>query len=164
MTERPKIGALEIGQKFFITAGFSGYLPVAPGSWGSLVACLLLWFFWPGQWYFQLIIIAAFYPVAVYFADVGIRYFGPDGRRIVIDEVMGQAITLFMVPHNAIAYIIAFVTFRVFDVVKPQPARNSEKIAGGRGVVADDMIAGAYSLITLQLIIALLSKWGVKWT
>jgi len=164
MTEKPGVGAVEIIQKFFITAGFSGYLPIAPGSWGSLVACLLLWFFWPAQWYYQILVIAAFYPVAVYFAGVGIGYFGPDGRRIVIDEVMGQAITLFMVPHNAIAYVIGFVAFRIFDVVKPAPAKNSEKIPGGRGVVADDMIAGVYSLITLQLIIAFLGKWGVRWT
>ena len=164
MTEKPKNGALQLTQKFFITAGFSGYLPIAPGSWGSLVTCLLLWFFWPAQWYYQLLVIVALYPVAVYFANVGIGYFGPDGRQIVIDEVIGQAITLFMIPHNAIAYVIGFVAFRIFDVVKPEPARGSEKIPGGRGVVADDMIAGIYALITLQLIVALLRKWGVQWT
>jgi phosphatidylglycerophosphatase A len=150
-------------QKFFITGIFAGYLPIAPGSWGSLVACIILWFVWPSQWYFQLLIIFLFYPVAVYFAGLGIRYYGHDGRQITIDEVIGQAVTLFMAPHNIISYILGFLLFRLFDIIKPWPAKKWEKLHGGVGVVADDIAAGVYAAITLQLVIMLLSRWGIRW-
>ena len=148
----PKI--IEFFHKFFITGVFSGYLPIAPGSWGSLLACIILWFTWPALWYYQLLIIFLFYPIAVYFAD---------GRPIVIDEIIGQMIALFMAPHNIIAYVLGFLLFRVFDIIKPQPARKFEKIHGGTGVVADDIAAGVYALIVLQLIITLFRRWGAGW-
>lgn len=160
-TDRTK--PIEALQKFFITGIFSGHMPIAPGSWGSLFACIILWFVWPQQWYYQLVVILLFYPVAVYFADIGIRYFGPDARQITIDEMIGQAVTLFMAPHNFAAYALGFFIFRVFDIIKPAPARNYEKLRGGVGVVADDMVAGLYAAIVLQLIITLFRRWGVQW-
>lgn len=163
MTEAKPSRFVEIIQKFFITGAFSGYLPTAPGSWGSLLACFILWFVFPSLWYWQVLVIAAFYPIAIYFAGIGQNYYGHDGRPIVIDEMIGQAITLFMAPHNLIAYILGFFIFRIFDIVKPYPARKLEKLPGGKGVVADDIAAGIYAAIVLQLIMALAGRLGVGW-
>jgi len=146
MTQTNTSLPVQIFHKFFATGIFTGYLPVAPGSWGSLLTCVILWFFWPPYWYYQLLIIGLFYPVAVYFAGKGVNYFGHDGRPIVIDEIIGQAVTLFMAPHSIVAH----------------PARSWEKLPGGLGIVADDIAAGVYAAITLQLIITFLGKWGVE--
>jgi phosphatidylglycerophosphatase A len=163
MTEKAFSKLVEVFHKFFITGIFTGYLPIAPGSWGSLAAGIILWFVWPALWYYQLLIIFLFYPIAVYFAGKGVKYFGHDDRHIVIDEMMGQAITLFMAPHNVIAYCLGFFLFRIFDIVKLQPARKWEKIPGGTGVVADDIAAGVYAVIVLQLIVTLIRRWGLQW-
>ncbi len=163
MNEQKTPKVIEFFHKFFITGVFSGYLPIAPGSWGSLLACIILWFAWPSLWYYQLLIIFLFYPIAVYFAGIGEKYFGHDGRPIVIDEIIGQAVALFMAPHNIITYVLAFLLFRVFDIIKPYPARKLEKMHGGTGVVADDIAAGIYAVIVLQLIIILLRRWGGGW-
>lgn len=154
---------LELLHKFFITGALAGYMPLAPGSWGSLVACIILWFIWPSQWYFQILVIFLFYPVAVYFAGVGLRYFGNDGRQITIDEMIGQAVALFMAPHNIISYLLGFSLFRLFDILKPWPAKSWEKLTGGVGVVADDIAAGVYAATVLQLMITLLRGWGIQW-
>ena len=161
MTEKTPSKFVEVFHKFFITGIFSGYMPKAPGSWGSLTACIILWFIWPELWYYQLLIIFLFYPIAVYFAGKGIKYFGPDDGHIVIDEMIGQAIALFMAPHNIIAYGLAFFLFRFFDIVKIQPAKKWEEIPGGTGVVADDIAAGVYAVIVLQLILTLMRRWGL---
>lgn len=163
MTEKKTPKIIEIFNKFFITGVFSGYMPIAPGSWGSLFACIILWFTWPSLWYIQLVIIFMFYFIAVYFSGIGIKYFGPDDSHIVIDEWAGQAVALFMAPHNIICYFLGFFLFRLFDVIKPPPARQWEKLSGGTGVVADDIAAGVYAAVVLQLIIVLLKRWGVQW-
>ena len=163
MSEKNQNRPVDILRKMFATGLFTGYLPYAPGTWGSLLACVILWFFWPPEWYYQIIIIIAFYPFAVFFADKAEAYFGHDGRPIVIDEVIGQAITLFMAPHNVLAYLLGFMIFRAFDIIKPQPARAWEKFRGGFGIVADDVVAGAYAAIVLQLIIVLFRRLGATW-
>jgi phosphatidylglycerophosphatase A len=161
MTENHRWAMVEFLHKLFCTGIFTGYLPIAPGTWGSLLSCGLLWFFWPERWYYQLPIILIFYPIAVYFAGAGEKYFGHDGHPIVIDEVIGQAIALFMAPHNLIVYLGGFLLFRLFDIIKPSPARNLEKLAGGTGVVADDIAAGVYAAIVLQLFILFFRKLGM---
>jgi phosphatidylglycerophosphatase A len=153
---------IEFIHKLFATGFYSGYMPIAPGTWGSLVACIILWFVWPDKWYYQALAIAAFYPFAVYFSDQGVRYFGHDGRQIVIDEVIGQAVSLFMAPHNIIGYISGFFLFRLFDIVKLPPARDWEKLRGGYGIVADDIAAGVYAAIVLQLLVILSQRMGLE--
>jgi phosphatidylglycerophosphatase A len=162
MTQTGQPIFVEYFQRTFASGLFTGHLPKAPGTWGSLLAAIILWFVWPAAWYYQALIILAAFPFVIYFADNGIRYYGPDGRPIVIDEIYGQAITLFMAPHNVLVYIIGFFLFRIFDIIKPPPAREWEKLHGGYGVVADDMAAGVYAAIVLQLIIILSRKVGLE--
>lgn len=162
MTETKKFKPSDAFYKFFATGAYTGYLPTAPGSWGSFLACAILWIVWPQYWYYQLLAILLFYPIAVFFAGKGVKYFGPDGRQIVIDEMIGQAAALFMAPKSIVIYLLAFVLFRIFDVVKPEPARSWEKLHGGVGIVADDIAAGVYAAVVLHLILALLKSIGVE--
>ena len=142
---------------------FTGYLPKAPGSWGSLLCCVILWFARPAAWYYQALIIFAVWIVAEFTAGIAEEIYGHDNRRIVIDEIAGQSVALFMAPHTVISFFLAFLLFRMFDIVKLPPAREWEKLQGGRGVVADDMAAGLYAAILLQMIIALLKGVGAEW-
>ncbi len=147
-----------------VASGFyTGYLPKAPGSWGSFLCCLLLWFARPTAWYFQLPFIIAIWVIAEFTAGLAEHIYGHDDRHIVVDEFAGQAVALFMAPHSIIAFLLAFISFRIFDIVKLPPAREWEKLPGGRGVVADDMAAGLYAAVFLQMVIALLKGIGAEW-
>ena len=74
-----------------------------------------------------------------------------DPSFVVIDEVAGQLITLFLLPFSWKILIAGFILFRVFDVIKPFPARRAEKLHGGWGIMMDDVLAGLYGNILLQL-------------
>src|SRR6185503_1555345 len=77
---------------------------------------------------------------------------GKDPGAIIIDEVAGMTISLMLAPRNLGAYALAFLFFRIFDVLKPFPAHRSQRIGGGVGVMIDDVIAGFYALaVTLAL-------------
>ena len=81
---------------------------------------------------------------------------GHDARPIVIDEVMGMGLALLLVPKRLVYYIGAFILFRLFDTIKPFPARSAEKLPGGWGVMADDLVAGVYANVVVHLYIQLL--------
>ncbi len=84
---------------------------------------------------------------------------GKDPGAIVIDEVAGMTLSVVAFPLTLPTLAVGFVLFRIFDIVKPFPARVSQRARGGLGVVVDDLIAGLYSLIVLALLRAL-----VGWT
>ena len=79
------------------------------------------------------------------------RRYGEDPKQATADEAAGQALTLLMVPMDWITIGMGFFLFRVFDVLKPPPARKLESLHGGLGIVADDLAAGVYARITLEL-------------
>ncbi|HEX7969904.1 MAG TPA: phosphatidylglycerophosphatase A, partial [Stellaceae bacterium] len=129
-----------------------GLLPVAPGTWGSLAA---LPFAWVIAWIFgarALLIAAAVLFFVGWWAagrmarDTHVK----DAGAIVVDEVVGQWITLAVAPRDATAYLAGFVLFRVFDIAKPWPARWADReLPGGFGVMADDVIAAFYAIAGL---------------
>jgi phosphatidylglycerophosphatase A len=92
------------------------------------------------------------------------KYLGRDAGSIVWDEFAGFAITIWTIPFWTVSTIWpvmlgAFVLFRFFDVAKPPPARAAEKLPGGWGVIADDVVAGIYANLTLRALITLISHW-----
>jgi len=156
-----------------------GYLPLAPGTWGSLlgvgVYLAIQWFAWQhversGLSIFELLpLILAVELVMIGAIVIGgiwaaSRTEGLTGRKdpgkIVIDEVAGQMIALLpIIPGrnlNWISIFIAFVLFRLFDIVKPYPARHLERLKAGLGVMGDDVVAGAYAAIGTAVLIAAL--------
>jgi phosphatidylglycerophosphatase A len=138
--------------KLICTLFFAGYFPLAPGTFGSLITLVIIWFCIPPFFYILLATSIGLFFISVWSATEGEKIFGKDGRQIVIDEVTGMAISLLFVPKEIKWYVIAFFLFRLFDIVKPPPARGMEKLKGGWGVTLDDVIAGVYANVTLHVI------------
>jgi len=133
------------------TAGGAGKVPVAPGTAGSALTALVLWlvpFSRPGL----VLFLAAVTLVGTWAAGRAEQALGTkDPGAIVIDEVAGMTLSVVIFPLTAPVLAVAFVLFRVFDVLKPFPARSAQRLPGGLGVMVDDLVAGAYALAVLAL-------------
>lgn len=140
-----------------------GKLPVAPGTWGSMpVAAVfaLMCYLGAGVWGMSILMVALAVLgsiVCVLFAPTVIEATGKkDPREIVVDEFAGQAVTFIGISAAGgreilITTVLGFLLFRLFDIVKPYPGRRLEKLALGWGVLADDLLAGVYAAIVLQV-------------
>lgn len=138
---------------FIATGAYSGYLPKAPGTWGSAVgvlAWLLLSRLEMGP-YFS--VLAALFVVGVFSAGAAEKIVDlGDPGIVVIDEIVGQLIALSLAPAHPAAALAGFVLFRLFDIFKPFPANWIDNhLHGGLGIMLDDVVAGLYALIALQL-------------
>ncbi|MDD4997871.1 MAG: phosphatidylglycerophosphatase A [Syntrophales bacterium] len=147
-----------MNEKFIriLSAGFgSGFSPLVPGTAGTVVGIPLYWLFSFFPWPIWLISILAFTCLAWYVSDEAERLFGrKDAPCIVIDEIAGLQWTLFLVTPTVSHVALGFVLFRLFDIVKPFPARLfQDRLPGGCGVVADDLAAGVYANLVLQALI-----------
>jgi phosphatidylglycerophosphatase A len=127
-----------------------GYVPVAPGTFGS-AAGLLLWMVLPASAHVQAAAIVALLVAGSLAGNVAERHFGrTDPRHVVIDEVMGMLITLFLNPVHLKGAVVGFLLFRATDVIKPYPANRLERLPGGLGVMADDAMAAVYANLALR--------------
>ena len=146
---------------FVATAGYCGYFPIAPGTVGSaagLVVYLLVW--WVGSTTFEVALIVGLFLAGVWAGTTAERYFGGiDPGPIVLDEVVGMLITLAFIPVGLPGALAGFVLFRIFDVIKPFPARRLESLHGGLGVMADDAMAAIYANLTLRGCIWIAPDW-----
>lgn len=131
-----------------------GYIPLAPGTFGSLVGIgvfLLL-----KSWMVQVVAIVLITWAGIWAASRVERIFGlKDPGKIVVDEVAGQMIGL--LPLSVFAFgkvwiIVSFILFRLFDIFKPYPARRFESLRSGLGVMADDLVAGLYAAVVVALL------------
>jgi phosphatidylglycerophosphatase A len=131
-----------------------GYSPIAPGTLGTLVAILVYYFLSNIPSPLYEITLVGFLFFSVWVSGNAEIFFGKkDDQRIVIDEIIGFLITMLWVPKTIRFVIIGFFLFRFFDILKPFPIRRMErKLEGGFGVVLDDVMAGIYANIVLQLI------------
>jgi phosphatidylglycerophosphatase A len=140
-----------------------GYAPVAPGTFGS-AAGLLVWWLLPASTAVQAAAIVTIFIAGWWGGNVAELHFGrTDPGQVVIDEVMGMLITLFMNPVHGLHGLqgllglvgwkgaaAGFLLFRVFDVIKPYPANKLEQLHGGLGVMADDAMAAVYANLVLR--------------
>ena len=127
-----------------------GYAPVAPGTFGS-AAGLLLWWLLPASTAVQGAAIVLTFIAGSWGGSVAERHFRrTDPGQVVIDEVMGMLITLFLNPVGWKGALAGFLLFRVFDVIKPYPANRLEQLHGGVGVMADDAMAAVYANFVLR--------------
>jgi phosphatidylglycerophosphatase A len=138
-----------------------GFLPVAPGTWGSAVGLLILLpLRWHGSEMAEAVTMLALLAVGIWSAGVTGREMGDeDPGPVVIDEVVGMLITLLWIPVNVTGAVLGFLLFRVFDIIKPFPARQCERLPGGWGVMLDDVMAGIYGQIAMRIAVALLPTW-----
>jgi phosphatidylglycerophosphatase A len=138
------------------SAGGAGCSPLVPGTVGSFVTLVALWLI-P---FSQLALFATFVAVTLLGIWAGGRVERTLGTKdpgvVVIDEVAGMILSVLTLPRTVGVLLAAFVLFRIFDIWKPFPARQSQSLAGGLGVMIDDVIAGLYALLLLLASRALL--------
>lgn len=135
----------------------SGYLPKAPGTWGSLAALPFAWVilsFIPNP-LFLLAASVALLPIGVWASGLHSKTLDThDAGEIVVDEVVGQWIVLAVAPYSLLGWLVAFVLFRLFDVLKPWPISWIDKrVSGGWGIMLDDVAAGIFAAVTVSLIV-----------
>ena len=137
-----------------------GYAPFAPGTFGSL-AGLVLSAVLPGLPLVQVSAVALSFAAGTWASAAAERHFrSTDPGPVVIDEVMGMLVTLFLVPVAWPGAILGFLWFRVFDVAKPYPANRLERLPGGIGIMADDFMAAVYANLALRATLAV-GNWSV---
>jgi phosphatidylglycerophosphatase A len=143
---------------FFATAFYSGYSPKAPGTMGSLVGVLIFCLIHGSPYYVAITL--AITLVGIPIAGRAEKLIGEkDARQIVIDEVAGQLIALYLVPLALVPVALGFGLFRLFDIWKPWPVGRMEKLPGGYGVMTDDVAAGIFALVFCRIILYSL-HWG----
>lgn len=140
-----------------IATGFgAGYFPFGPGTMGAILALLIyvgLSFAIPFTTLFLVLIalIIVFTVLGVWSGTVSEKYWGEDPSRVVVDEMVGQWIVMTAIPAPLEwKHILAsLILFRFFDIVKPLGVRKMEKLGGGLGIMADDILAGIYGALVL---------------
>ena len=143
---------------FFATGFGSGYSPVAPGTAGSIVGALLVWVVFGPMWRVSvalgLIVFAIVFGASCRVASEAERIFNEhDSPKIVIDEILGMVATMFLNPLGWQYMAAGFLIFRLFDIIKPPPARWIDReVSGGTGVMLDDLAAAVYANLALRLI------------
>ncbi len=139
---------------YFSTVVKIGYLPLAPGTWGSLAALLFWFLILPTISSITFIVtIIIIFILGIYTSSITERVLDKkDPSIIVIDEWVGQWIALLFLPKSFVWGIVAFALFRLFDIWKPYPIHRLDNIKGGFGIMIDDVFAGIYALIGVQLL------------
>ena len=131
--------------QFVATFFYLGKLPFAPGTWGRLSA-LVLWYFLPTSVLIHCSIIITLFIVGVYSSNEVVKEMSiSDPPEVIIDEVTGMGISLFLLPHDFRLYIIAFIVFRIFDILKPTFIYRVQSLPGGWGIMIDDVLAGMFT-------------------
>ncbi len=150
-----KKSALLYFAEFISTGCYSGYLPAAPGTWGSLAAMLIALHIALNQssenaMQWMRILGAASLLLGLVFSGLWAAETGEkDPPSIVIDEWAGLFYTYAFIELNMMTLIAGFILFRIFDIFKPWPANRIQSLPGGWGIMLDDVIAGFYAALVL---------------
>jgi phosphatidylglycerophosphatase A len=138
----------------------TGLAPLAPATVGSFAYALLWWALWTGVGpipvLVQVIALAAVTAVGVWAAGRLEQRYGEDPRRCVIDEVAGMQVTYLGLAAGPAGWLVGFLWFRIFDILKPLGVRRLERLDGGLGIMADDLGAGVLALLATQATVRLL--------
>ncbi|MEN6445982.1 MAG: phosphatidylglycerophosphatase A [Candidatus Cloacimonas sp.] len=141
-----------------------GFVPLMPGTIGSLAA-LGIYLLINGEpfmgktLFITLPILLVFCLLAVFLSSKAEKTLGRDNGAIVIDEVCGYFVSVLLLPKSWLIGLYAFALFRVFDIAKPFPIMKSQKLPTGWGVVIDDIIAGIYANIIIQILIKIYPRF-----
>ena len=151
----PAVGWRDRAVLGIATVGPCGHAPTAPGTFGSAAGLLLFWAVrGSGSLAVELAVLLAVTAIGVAAATRAESVTGRhDPGLIVIDETAGMLLTLAAVPVGPGGAVAGFLAFRLFDIVKPFPARRAERLPGGWGVMADDLVAGLYAQALLRLLL-----------
>jgi len=138
----------------FLAFGFgTGLAPFAPGTFGSIPGLILFWLTLDFGLYVQLSIAIAMALIGIWICGESARRIGVhDHGGIVWDEIVGMYVTLFLAPISVVGFVLAFVLFRIMDIVKPWPIRDLDhSMQGGLGIMLDDLLAALYAALLLAL-------------
>jgi phosphatidylglycerophosphatase A len=156
MSERPSLA----DPRILVATGLgSGYLPGAPGTWGSLLAAVVAWPIasaggWPALLAAALVVAVATVPAIDAYQRASGRL---DPGPVVIDEVAGQWLTLAACPLDPLWWLAGFAAFRAFDILKPPPVRwVDRRMKTAAGVMLDDLLAGLYAVAAI-----LAARWAL---
>ncbi len=139
--------------KYIATLGFIGYLPVAPGTFGSLAAFALIIVLKPSI-FIHIIILSLITPIGIVSSQHAERLLNDkDSKHIVIDEFCGYLLSVLFIPLSTGYALAAFFLFRFFDILKPFPiGKIGSVLSGGKGIMADDIVAALYTNLILQIL------------
>ena len=143
--------------KIFASGFGTGYSPFASGTVGTLVGVALYYFLDPKYVLLAAVII---FIIGVYLSTEAEKiYKKKDSGKIVIDEIAGYLFSMAFLPKELYFAVAGFFLFRLYDVWKPSPARESQELKGGWGVMTDDLIAGIYTNVTLWIAVLILKVY-----
>jgi phosphatidylglycerophosphatase A len=131
--------------EWFVTCCYTGYLPLAPGTWASVLTCIILYLV-PSFNHPAVIILLTVFAV---FAIERTKGKEADPGYIVIDEMIGMLVATVGRDLAAWNIVKAFVLFRAFDILKPYPIKKVERLSGAYGIIADDVLAGVFATMVL---------------
>ena len=148
---------LRFCRNLLVSFCFVGYFPVLSGTITSIITALLYFFFIPTLNSIENTLLILFViVVSLIFVPIiksAEKDLGHDSRKITIDEVIGFFFAVMFLPHTPMVFIYALVLFRVFDIVKPTPINQLQKLPHGWGVLADDIAAGIVTNIIIQILL-----------
>jgi phosphatidylglycerophosphatase A len=146
---------------FCATCAYLGYVPIAPGTFGSALGLVLFWAVRStGSSGIEAAAMVGLFAVGVWSGTVAERHFGGvDPSPVVIDEVFGMLVTLAFLPVSMTGAIVGFFVFRLLDIVKPWPARRFEALHGGLGIMADDGMAAIYGNLLMRALMVIVPGW-----
>ena len=142
-------------EKFLGSGFFTGYIPIASGTFGSIAALIV--YLIPGfeKYYILIPVTLVFFLYGIYIGTKFEAKYGKDPAECTIDEVVGMWISLLFLPKTFWIVTITFFLWRALDIFKPFPARKLEKLNGGLGIMIDDVVSGFYTLIIMHLVVYL---------
>ena len=152
MAKKNNFNIIDYTSKFIASVCFMGYLPVAPGTLGSLAGLFVYQFIYNDPVISGIFILISIM-LGLLTAGKVAKLFGEiDPSEIVIDEFAGMLLSVYLLPLTMGYMVSAFLLFRFFDIVKPKPISTMEKLNGSLGIMADDIMAGLYANLILQVV------------
>lgn len=132
------------------------------GTIAAIVTCAILYLLWQQAWFanpvYLLVITILITAIGIYTGDRVEPAWGKDSSRVVIDEVAGMLVAMLFIPSNVYFLFGGLVLFRFFDILKPFYIRKMEAYPGGKGVMMDDILAGVYANLLLQVVVFLVIR------
>ncbi|MAP41783.1 MAG: phosphatidylglycerophosphatase A [Woeseiaceae bacterium] len=139
----------------------TGYIPIAPGTIGSIVGLLVFWLIKDSASFtVEVLVVTILFFVGVWASTIVEQVLQrQDPGVVIVDEVVGMLVALMLLPPTTTVIFLAFFLFRFFDIVKPYPARWCEQLSRGWGIMMDDVVAGLYVNVLLHITLWIVPQW-----
>ena len=139
----------------------TGYIPIAPGTIGSIVGLLVFWLIKDSASFtVEILVVTILFFVGVWASTIVEQVLeSEDPGVVIVDEVVGMLVSLMLLPPTTTVIFLAFFLFRFFDIVKPYPARWCEQLPCGWGIMMDDVVAGLYVNVLIHIALWIVPQW-----